>query len=218
MTDYQPPPYAYGDKIVVRTVTGGKIRYATCAYAVSDNGDQIAFFLPPSRAYSKVTKGTRVSPRRDRELALRKELLKGHWELIDNKPNPAPVLILSQPGQWFSINLKPIGVGGSYTPCYVNFQRPLSRTRVGFDSDDLCLDFRLNPSTKNWEMKDAADYQERIGLGMYSIEEQKSVEVARKYALSLIQAEEAPFDGSWSEWQPELDWKDFSFPPKWAKV
>lgn len=216
MTNHLPPPHVHGDHIVVRTVTGGKIRYATCAYAVSDRDDQIAFFLPQNRAYSKVTKGTQVTPRKDRELALRKELLEGQWELINNKPNPTPVLILSQPSQWFSIDLKPIGLGNSYTPCYVNFQRPLSRTQVGFDSDDLCLDLKLNTSTKRWDVKDTVDYQERIDLGMYSTQEQESIEASRKFALSLIEAGKAPFDGSWAKWQPALDWRDFPLPHNWS--
>ena len=35
------PPHTYGSPIVLRTVTKGMIRYATCAYTVTDSGDTV---------------------------------------------------------------------------------------------------------------------------------------------------------------------------------
>ncbi len=217
MNDKPLAPHSYGSQIVIRTVTSGKVRYATCAYSVSDTDDQIAFFIPEDRSFSKVTRGTRVSPRRDRELALREELLTGQWELIDNKPNPMPFLVLACPGQWFSVHLKPMGVNGNYIPYYVNFERPLHRTRIGFDTDDLCLDLKLSTSSNAWEVKDLIDYQERIELGMYSVEEQESVDIAKDQVTSLIDNGDKPFDGWWDNWCPEPSWRDFPLPQDWAE-
>ena len=208
-------PHPPGSRIITRTVTKGKIRYATCAYTVRDSETEIAYYLPENRSYSKVTKGTRVTPRSDRELALRGELLTGEWELIDNKPSTPSQVIWSAPGQWFSVALKPLGENGDLIPCYVNFQRPLCRTRVGFDGDDLCLDLVLSSSSDSWEIKDAKDYEERIELGLYSTEEQEGVKDAKNRALDLISSGTAPFDGSWNAWRAEVDWVDYPFPGNW---
>ena len=164
-----------------------------------------------------VTRGTRVTPRRDRELALRQELLASEWELIPNKPNSDPFLVLLKPGQWFATIFRRLEEDGPFCPCYVNFQRPLQRTLLGFDSDDLCLDLRLSDSG-SWKLKDLEDYQDRVELGIYSDLEQTSVQAALDLVRSLIRDQQAPFDGSWRDWQPASEWTDLVLPEGWDRI
>ena len=210
--------YSYGTPIVVRTVTKGKIRWASCAFTIIDTPTQIAFYCPKERNCCKVSKGTRIIGRRDREIALREELLTGKWDLVDHKPNPTSRLVLSSPEQWFSVFLRPEGVSGNYVPYYVNFERPHHRTQIGFDADDLCLDLKFSTFLNSWEVKDLLDYQERVELGIYSIEEQDAIRNAKDHVMSLIQEGRAPFDGSWENWRPETNWKDYPLPPDWDNV
>src|SRR5437870_1891608 len=73
-----------GEIIVVRTVTNHLIRWASPAVVVADAPERIVYYRP-ARTTNKVTAGARVTTsRRDRELALRDELLRGAWQLVDH--------------------------------------------------------------------------------------------------------------------------------------
>jgi len=69
---------------------------------------------------------------------------------------------------------------GNFLGWYVNVQRPIVRTEIGYDSMDLVVDVVVAPSYE-WHCKDEADFETAIGRGIFD-EEQRSVIAPRSRA------------------------------------
>ena len=208
-------PHRPGDVIVVRTVTDGRIRWASPAIAVEDSDEWIAYYLP-NAARNKVTAGTRVtSSLRDRELALRAELLAGEWSLVDHIPVSAPSLVMTRPGDPFSVRLRAEPEKGDFIPTYINIERAHARTTIGFDADDLCLDVLIAPDG-SWSLKDSDDLNERVVAGIYTEQDAAGVRAAATQAIARLESRLPPFDGSWSGWRPSPTWPFAQLRADWA--
>jgi uncharacterized protein DUF402 len=206
--------FASGDAVVIRTITGGKIRWAAPAIVVSDSDEEIAYYRPPGTTV-KITGGAHVaSSRRDRELALRSELIAGSWELLDHKPAGSGTLVVARFSDWFSVSLRPDPPTGDYRPTYINVETPHTRTALGFDVDDLCLDVVID-SDLQCNLKDEGDLIERAALGIYSSEQVEKIRDAASTAISRANSRQPPFDGSWALWRPDSRWRTPELPFGW---
>ena len=212
--------HAAGSVVVVRTVTAGRIRWASAAIAVRDNDEFLAFYQS-NRGANKVTAGAaaRWPDRRARELALRAELLRGEFELVDKVPAKGrPTLTVAHRHDWFSVRFARDETG--WQPEYVNVCLPFRRSAVGFDTDDLCLDVVVHRGADgsfNTEFKDDDDLDERAGLGIYPVELVARIRAAGREAVERIRSRAAPFDGSWTTWTPEPAWPEsMQLPAMWA--
>lgn len=218
--DAYPVPHVRGDRLAIRTVTNGRIRWAAPAISVMDTTDRIAYFRRgPMRVM--VTRGAAMgatTSRRERELMLRKELLDGTWDLVEKQPvgGPGGSLVIADVDDWFSVKLSPDDEG-QFVPNYVNIERPHRRTKIGFDADDLCLDILVH-ADGSWSIKDAEDFDERCALGIYPPAEREAVFRARDQAIARIESRTGAFDCSWQTWRPEESWTSFTLPSDWASV
>ena len=210
-----------GSTIVVRTVTGGQVRWASAAVAVRDDAEWIAFYSTGT-ASNKVTAGAAVRgvSRRERELLLRQELLDRRFPLVDRIPDvPSPSLIVTRPGDWFSVRWKQEGSG--WVAQYVNVCTPFVRTPIGFDTDDLCLDvvLRRRESGGGYEasLKDEEDLFERAALGLYSSDEVARIRAVGVRAAGLAGSGAPPFDEEWANWRLPLGWTlPTRLPDRWS--
>jgi hypothetical protein len=105
---------------------------------------------------------------------------------------------------WFSVNAfyDPTD-GHQLTHWYVNFQHPMRRTAIGFDTFDLLLDLVIEPDLSRWTWKDEDEYAHGRRLGVVSEAEHRAVEEAREEALAMIEARVGPFaaDEGWRHWR-----------------
>jgi hypothetical protein len=212
--------HAPGASIVVRTVTNARIRWASPAIAVTDTPDRIAYLMRGRRRVV-VTQGALIGTtltRREREVLLRQELLDGSWKVVKKDVGSdagVGTLTTCDVGDWFSVKHVPDG-SGRFVPAYVNIERPLHRTPIGFDADDLCLDIVLDDQLA-WSLKDADDFDERCRLGVYSAQERDAVLAARDAAIARIEARAHPFDGTWRHWRPDPEWPVPTLPVNWSE-
>jgi Protein of unknown function (DUF402) len=207
--------HAAGDAVVARTVTNGKIRWAAAAIVVSDTDETTIYYRPPGTK-NKVTRGARTSGRYERELALRSELLRGDWDLVDHQTSGTATLVVNRSGDWFSVWLTPESHTGDFVPTYVNIETPQVRTPLGFDVDDLCLDLVIGPNLE-WQMKDAGDLEARAVAGVYTLDEVRVIRAAAATAIVRIETRQPPFDGSLASWRPDVAWQVPVLPKNWAE-
>ncbi|MCX4529303.1 DUF402 domain-containing protein [Streptomyces sp. NBC_01551] len=107
-------------------------------------------------------------------------LAAGQWELSSWRWQETAVLLWNPPGTYFTIN-------AFYDPTldhrllrwYVNFQRPLRRTSIGFDTFDLFLDLIVDPDLSRWTWKDHDEYAHARRLGVVTDDDYRAVDLAQ---------------------------------------
>jgi hypothetical protein len=98
---------------------------------------------------------------------------------------------------------------------YVNFQRPASRTAIGFDTFDLPLDLVVAPDLSRWDWKDEAEYAHGRRLGVVSQADHQAVERARCEAVAMLESRGGPFaaGAGWNTWSTWDAWRSESDSP-----
>ncbi|WP_200215255.1 DUF402 domain-containing protein [Micromonospora coerulea] len=101
---------------------------------------------------------------------------------------------------------------GSFAGWYVNLEEPYVRRPDGVDSDDLVLDIVVTPQ-RQWEWKDADEFDGRIGHPLYFDQETAAEVRAEGDRLTkLIEAGEFPFDGAYTDFRPDPHWPALRLP------
>ncbi|MGW0830614.1 DUF402 domain-containing protein [Streptomyces prunicolor] len=134
----------------------------------------------------------------------------GHWTWRDTTH-----LQWVPPGSWFSVNAFFDAAGdGRLTHWYVNFQQPMRRTPLGFDTFDLLLDLVVAPDLSRWDWKDEDEYAHGRRLGVVSEADHRAVEKAREEAVAMIEGAVGPFaaERGLGTWRYEPHWPDPQLP------
>lgn len=109
------------------------------------------------------------------------------------------------------------GQANAFSNWYVNFQRPIARTAIGFDTQDLELDIVVFPDG-SWVFKDEELFPKRVEEGKISEATAVAVrDVADEIARELDRGHRR-WDARWSEWRPEPEWQLPVLPPGWQEV
>ena len=127
------------------------------------------------------------------------------------------VLVVAQPGAWWSSWIFWDAETFEFLSWYVNFEVPWVRSRLGFDSKDLSLDLVVTPAREVIE-KDRDDFDERVRRGLISATEAREVELANLAARQAIRDGIPPFDESWNGWRPDPTWEQPHLPADWSRV
>ena len=177
---------------VWRDVHRGRVWRAQACRIVQDSTQTIALWIPAG-APAKVPAGGLRIPGDD-------------WELEDTAPTRDQICV-ARPGRAHSIYL--FWRGGELEHWYVNFERPLRRTAVGFDTFDEKLDLVVAPDgTHRW--KDEDELEQAAALGLLD------AEAVRAEAARVL--EEWPFPTGWEDWQPDPSWPVPELPADWHVV
>ncbi|MDH5671608.1 MAG: DUF402 domain-containing protein [Myxococcales bacterium] len=101
---------------------------------------------------------------------------------------------------------------------HINLQLPFCRTPVGYDTQDLELDFVVFPDGR-WQIKDEELLEQRVTEGRWSagwVEENRRL--GRDIAARLERGERF-WSLEWRDWQPEPDWEvPLALPAGWQDV
>jgi len=112
---------------------------------------------------------------------------------------------------WFSFDPD----SGDFSGWYVNLEDPLRRWSGGVDTSDHTLDIVVKPDG-SWRYKDEDDFVERIGRpGFFDAAGAARIRAAGEAAISLIEADAYPFDGSWTDFRPDPTWTVPDLPKNW---
>jgi hypothetical protein len=129
------------------------------------------------------------------------------WELEDTAPTRDQICV-AHPGRAHSIYLF-WKDEGELEHWYVNFERPLRRTPVGFDTFDEKLDLIVQ-ADGSCRWKDENELEQAAALGLLD------AEAVRAEAARVL--EEWPFPTGWEDWQPDPSWPLPQLPEGWDVV
>jgi hypothetical protein len=178
---------------VWRDVHRGRVWRAQACRIVEESAELIALWIPAG-APAKVPAGGLRIPGEE-------------WELEDAAPS-RDQLCVARPGRAHSIFLF-WGDGWELGHWYVNFERPLRRSPVGFDTFDEKLDLIVRPDG-SYVWKDEDELEQAAAAGLLDPDAVR-VEAARVL-------EEWPFPTGWEDWRPDPAWPVPRLPPGWDRV
>jgi len=180
----------------LRDIWFGQVWRAFACRLIEDHGDLLVLWLPAGSP-GKIPVGPdgrelRI-PRRDR--------------VLGDRAGGRDALALIRPMRRHSIWLFWADVDLDYW--YVNFERPLGRSAVGFDQVDEKLDLIVSPDgVLRW--KDEDELAEAAALGLVDADEVRA-EAARVLA-------DWPFPTGWEDWRPDPVWSLPELPGGWEIV
>ena len=131
---------------------------------------------------------------------------RAEWRLGE-RPTVWDSLGLFRPGERHS--LWHYWVDGRFTHWYVNFERHLGRSPVGWDYVDDKLDLVVEP-TGEWRLKDEGELEQAHAAGLLD------AAAVRAEAQRLLA--DPPWPTGWEEWHPEPGWEIPTLPAGWDEL
>ena len=203
MRRFQP-----GESAVRRDVFRGKVWSAQALHVVEDGAEALVVGCLPGADVLAPTTWIEWLLTGDEEARIRAlpNLADGSWRLGRWSWRDTAHLQWVPPDTWFSVNaFYDVSDGHRLANWYVNFQRPVHRTDLGFDTFDLLLDLVVAPDLSRWEWKDEDEYAHGRRLGVVSDADHRAVEKARAQAVRMIEERRTPFtrEADWRAWRPD---------------
>jgi uncharacterized protein len=187
------------DVVVLREIWHARIWKARPWIVVHDQPEQLALYIPKGTP-TKIPPGSGI-PR-------------DTWYLEDGTWT-TEALRLTTPGEPHSILLW--WEDGEFTGWYLNLERPLQRTPIGFDYLDRELDIHVRPDG-TWELLDEDEFEEAQRLGVIDAEEAAAVVAEAERVVERIEAWASPFGDRWESWRPDPAWSVPALPDGWDVV
>ncbi|WP_217545715.1 DUF402 domain-containing protein [Streptomyces sp. GbtcB6] len=199
-----------GETAVRRDVFRRKVWSAHALHVVDDSAEALVVGCPPGADVLAPTTWIEWLLTGDEEVRIRAlpALADGNWQLGRWSWRDTAHLQWVPPDTWFSVNaFYDVSAGHRLTNWYVNFQRPMRRTDLGFDTFDLLLDLVVAPDLSRWDWKDEGEYAHGRRLGVVSEADHRAVEQARAQAVAMIEERGGPFatEANRRAWRPEPD-------------
>jgi hypothetical protein len=210
--EFQP-----GETAVRRDVFRRKVWSAQASRVVEDTAEALVLGCRPGAELLAPTTWIEWLLTGDESARLRAlpTLADGDWQLGRWSWRDTALLQWVPPDTWFSVNAFFDAAGdGRLTHWYVNFQRPMRRTSIGFDTFDLLLDLVVAPDLSRWDWKDEDEYAHGRRLGVVSEADHRAVEMAREEAVAMIEGGVGPFavERGLGKWRYEPHWPDPQLP------
>jgi len=191
-----------GDPTLLRFVRYGQVRRATPHVVVEDSAELVALYVPVGTLGKvAVWDGSPIRGQADRE-----------WALRDHVWDTYRVLRLIRCGAAHSLELFWEDETGAFAGWYVNLQEPLRRGPLGFDTDDLVLDIRVEPDG-GWGWKDEDELEEAVRLGRFTPDQAAAI---RTEGERVVEAR--PWPTGWEDWRPDPDWLVPTLPGGWDAI
>jgi uncharacterized protein len=194
--------WSYGDAIVLRYRNCGRISWVSPMIVVEDSPECVALFMAAETPQKRPVQldGTPIS--RALSYEERHALL---WRLGDAVWRENGVLMLTRPGAAQSFWAFWRNADWSFIGWYVNLQAPLTRTAVGFDSEDYLLDVVVAPD-RSWRWKDEDEFADAQRIGRFTPAQAAAVRSEGEAAIRTIEDRGWPLNDGWEEWRPDPAW------------
>lgn len=121
------------------------------------------------------------------------------------------VLRLARPGAPHSVLL--FWHDGTFNGWYVNFERPLTCSPLGFDYLDRELDLLVRPD-RTTELLDEDEFEQAQRLGVIEADEAAAVLAELERVRGVVERWESPFCDGWETWLPDPDGWDVVEPAR----
>jgi hypothetical protein len=197
-----------GETALLRFVSDTTIWGVQASKVAHDTADLLALYW--SHGYPrKIPPGDRLAFRRR---WLSKETGFSH---IDGAWNDLSVLCLMRPDEAHATWV--VHRETAFLGWYINLQKPLSRSGVGFDTLDYTLDLIIRPDmTYRW--KDEDEFAEDIEHGIFTPEEGLAIRAEGERVLADALNGESPFCDGWEAWRPDPAWSVPQIPNGWDRL
>jgi len=182
-----------GERVVIREVLNDKVWTVRPVTILEDSDAQVVSWLAPG-TFIDYPIGVEHG---EKCLSM---WLSGEWELRAKEFAPPGVLRVAPSGAPFEV-FAPLEPEGGVAWWYVNFQRPLERTPLGFDTMDEILDLVVSADCSEWERKDADELELAVAMGYLSRLDARRIENACSVVESCLGRGEVPWDRNWSSWR-----------------
>jgi Protein of unknown function (DUF402) len=198
-------PFDTGTPVLLRNFAMGRVRYLEPAIVVRDALDRRLLFRPPGTPINMPSSYAVRDDVPKREQTSRRALTPRDWHLLDTTWGGSIVLIDSRPADWYSVWMFWEPYTYRFLRYYVDFEAPWTRTALGFDTTDLCLDLVVDADlSPHW--KDRDGFEARISSGLIAASHAAEVRRASEIVLARVTAQEPPFSQDMREWEPEPLW------------
>jgi hypothetical protein len=189
LTHFRP-----GERIVIREVLNDKVWTVRPVTVQEDSDTQIVTWLAPGASidYPVGVKHGRTC------ISM---WLSGEWDLYPKEFHPPGVLRIAPRDAPYEVFAPMIDGGVQWW--YVNFQRPLRRTTLGFDTMDEMLDLVVSPDCREWQRKDADEMELAVDMGFLSRSDAQRIERNCHAVEKSLARGDVPWDRTWATWRPD---------------
>lgn len=204
-----------GDVIAWRGIYRERIWHVQPVLVVKDGPDEIVLTLLPGTeciAEEDYPKGKKNNGKRRRW-----DFKDRDWKLKPYTWQTNRLLLIFQPGEFYSTIFFWNHESDEFLSYYINFQLPFKRTQYSVDTLDLDLDLIIHPDF-SYEWKDVDDYQNAISHGVILPEWTDKIDAAKEEIFEKLEDRQYPFDGSWLDWKPDPGWEPPKLPENWDKI
>ncbi len=203
--------FGVGSTVVLREVLQGRIRSARPLRVVEDGDERFVGYLVPRStvAWPRLADAAQ-SQTPDQGWRLPAETWQGPGSLfvVPADAGFAAVLFFDPADR------RPLG-------WKVDFFRPLSRHRGGFDTLDQAFDLLVELDGR-WRRKDLDDLAQLRRLGLLAGDEADAFDAARAQVERWLTPSEqpdghpgGPFGEGWTDWRPDASWPPLPLPDGW---
>jgi hypothetical protein len=139
------------------------------------------------------------------------QLATGEWEIRDFDWKLNHVLRLTPLDRAHSIDLFWSDPSWEFRGWYVNLQKPLKRSRFGFDTRDHALDITVEPDG-SWAWKDEDHLEQLVELRLFTPDQATEIRAEGERVLA-----EKPWPTGYENWRPDPEWPMPALPEGWER-
>lgn len=196
-----------------RGIYRGRIWHVQPTLLVKDSQEEIVLtLLPGTECIAEET-----YPRGKKNGQRRWYFVEHDWQLAKYTWQTNRLLLIFEPGNYYSTILFWRHADHDFLCYYINFQLPFRRNDRAVDTLDLDLDLIIRPDF-SCEWKDVDDYQQAIAHGLILPEWSRGIEFATDRVMERLAKRQYPFDGAWLDWMPDPGWQPPGLPENWDKI
>ena len=198
--------FAPGTTVVLRHVRARRYRAVKPLIVVEDSDERIALFMP---------RGTRFYGPADRWGRPTRSLT-DEVGLVADRWRDAGALHVVTPGAAHAAVATWHNSFDGFSGWYVNFQEPLRRTSIGWDTMDQTLDLVVSPDLADLSWKDRTELDDATRAGFYTEAERRAILAEADAVAATLISGGAPFTEPWAAWRPDPTWPSPVLPPDWS--
>lgn len=193
-----------GEVIVVLEEWRGYLWSASPRVVVEDREDLLIEWVPAGTvvhsATSRGVSGRDSLARTDRQLA---SLETRRWNYRAGATRASKLSFVTEKA-WSRVELTWLS-DGSFLHWYVNFQRPVRRFELGYETMDLIVDIIVEPDL-SWRWKDRECFDSAVERGVFEAATAEGVMEECDRVLGMLAGGTGPFDPRWRSWETPSDW------------
>jgi hypothetical protein len=136
------------------------------------------------------------------------------WVSMDLVRAGGSLIRLIEPDAWQGVDVE-FDAAGNFAGSYVNFQEPVRRTTLGFDTTDLVLDLVV-AADRTWSLKDQDDFDRAVSAGQCSRNRRAGSRRSGADDRRGRGRRSAVSEKHWLTWRPPPHWTIPALPSNWA--